>query len=92
MHDAIYKYQDSLSGPFLVQLAKTFGLSTAELEEALENKTYEPKVKKDFIGGVRSGVNGTPTFFINNQRYNGDYDLEGLTHAIELEIGTSMSF
>jgi protein-disulfide isomerase len=35
--------------------------------------TYTRKVRDDFRGGIRSGVNGTPTFFINGYRYDGDW-------------------
>lgn len=82
MHDLIYANQDNLSVPFLLELAETLNLSTIKLKNALENRTYEPKVKKDFIGGVRSGVNGTPTFYIQDQRYNGPNDFESLSLAI----------
>jgi protein-disulfide isomerase len=34
-------------------------------------------------GGVRSGVNGTPTFFINGFRHDASYDLETLADAVE---------
>jgi protein-disulfide isomerase len=35
------------------------------------------------MGGVRSGVNGTPTFFLDGLRYNGPYDLTSLFAAIQ---------
>jgi protein-disulfide isomerase len=31
---------------------------------------------------VRSGVNGTPTFFVNGIRHNGDWDLDSLLSAL----------
>ena len=40
-------------------------------------------MREDFQSGVRSGVNGTPTFFINGGRFDGSSDLEGLSTAIE---------
>lgn len=83
MHDLIYENQDSLSIPLLLDLAQTLGLSVTGLELAIEKKLYEPKIRKDFLGGVRSGVNGTPTFFINNERYNGSWEFEELVSAID---------
>lgn len=83
MHDAIYAHQDQLSLPFLLGAARTLGLSERGLEAALEAGTYEPKVKQDFLGGVRSGVNGTPTFFINGHRHNAPFDYQHLAEAIE---------
>ena len=69
---------DRLSLPLLFALAKALGLSERELRDALVNEKYAPRVKSDFIGGVRSGVNGTPCIFINNVRYNGERDARTL--------------
>ncbi|MGY2047989.1 DsbA family protein [Methylobacterium sp. JK268] len=82
MHDAIYAHQDQLSLPFLVHAARALGLSEHRLEIALGAGTYVPKVKNDFLGGVRSGVNGTPTFFIDGHRYEGPFDYQHLAAAI----------
>ena len=51
-----------------------------------ETKEFEPRVRADFSGGVRSGVNGTPTFFINGQRHDGAYDFASLVEAIDLVL------
>jgi protein-disulfide isomerase len=48
----------------------------------LQEHTYEPRIQEDFLSGVRSGVNGTPTFFINGVRHNGGYDLDSLLAAL----------
>jgi protein-disulfide isomerase len=83
MHDGIYENQDRLSLPLLFALAKALGLSELELRNALMNEKYAPKVKADFLGGVRSGVNGTPSFFINGDQHEGTYAFEDLVPAIE---------
>lgn len=83
MHDLIYENQEALSRELLLRLTKTMGLDPKELEQAWDNKTFESKIQKDFMGGVRSGVNGTPSFFINGHRYNGPYDYNSIVHAIE---------
>lgn len=83
MHDLIYENQQNLSVPFLLELAERLDLSVKDLKKALEKKVYAPKLKKDFMGGVRSGVNGTPTFFINDQRYNGTPSFENMVEAID---------
>ncbi len=49
----------------------------------MENGTYEEKVKADFLSGVESGVNGTPTFFINGSRFNDSWDYETLLEALQ---------
>jgi protein-disulfide isomerase len=87
MHDGIFENQRSLGPEMLVELAEGLKLSGAELEQALESEEYTPRVKSDFLGGVRSGVNGTPTFFINGQRHNGAFEFEDLVEAIEGAVG-----
>jgi protein-disulfide isomerase len=47
---------------------------------------YAPKVRADFLGGVRSGVNGTPSFFINGQQHLGSYAFEELVAAIAMHL------
>jgi protein-disulfide isomerase len=49
----------------------------------LEESIYRPRVREDFLSGVRSGVNGTPGFFINGVRYDGSWDLPPLVEALE---------
>jgi protein-disulfide isomerase len=71
MHDAIYDNQDQLGLPLLFALAAALGLPEADLRNALAAGKYAPKVRADFLGGARSGVNGTPTFFINGEHHNG---------------------
>ena len=48
--------------------------------------TFADKVRRDFLSGVRSGVNGTPTFFINNRRYDGPPDYEPLVATIAAQL------
>ena len=86
MHDAIFENQPSLSLPLLAELAEALGLSAKEAGSSLKSHAFAEKVRNDFLGGVRSGVNGTPTFFINGQRYQGMYEFEDLVEAIDAEL------
>jgi protein-disulfide isomerase len=83
MHDLLYENQDRLDDALLFQLAQQLQLDPEKLRQALASKEFEPRVRADFRGGVRSGVNGTPTFFINGQRHDGAYDYASLVEAIE---------
>ena len=83
MHDALYANQAALSLPLLFALVRELGLSDEGLRESLASGTYAPKIRSDFLSGVRSGVNGTPCFFINGRRHNGSYAFEELYSAIE---------
>ena len=82
MHDAIFRNQYGLSIPLLFSLTSSIGLSQLELRDAFASGTYLPKIQGDFMTGVRSGVNGTPTFFINGQRHDGPYLFADMVAAI----------
>lgn len=83
MHSAIFANGHQLSGPILVTLATRLGLDPAELRDALDQGVYAAEVESDFVGGIRSGVNGTPCFFVNGERHDGGYDVRSLSIAIE---------
>jgi protein-disulfide isomerase len=83
MHDALFENQEELSGALYLKLAQQIGLSPQDLRAAVEQREYLPRVKEDFTGGVRSGVNGTPTFFINGKRHDASFEYEDLVAAIE---------
>ena len=83
MHDLLYENQDRLGDALLFQLAEQLHLDPEKLRQALAAKEFEPRVRTDFRGGVRSGVNGTPTFFLNGQRHDGAYDFASLIEAID---------
>jgi protein-disulfide isomerase len=83
MHDLLYENQDRLDDALLVELTQQLHLDPAKLLDALESKEFEPRVRADFSSGVRSGVNGTPTFFINGQRFDGPYTFGSLVEAID---------
>jgi protein-disulfide isomerase len=77
MHHAIFEHQrdsrDALDEAHLIGYARDSGADPVQVKRDLENRTSEAKVKADFISGIRSGVNGTPTFFINGRRFEGNW-------------------
>jgi len=82
MHDRIYEEQRRLDLNLLLELSRELGFSDEEFEKVLREGTYREKVKADFLGGVRSGVSATPTFFINDEKFNGSAaDLENAIRA-----------
>jgi protein-disulfide isomerase len=86
MHDGLYENQDALGLPLYLTLAEALGLSGEALSQALENGTFRTRVRNDFMGGLRSGVNGTPTFFINGRRHDAPHGFEDLIAAIDAEL------
>jgi protein-disulfide isomerase len=86
MHDSLFENQNALDDEFLVQYAVALGLDESRFGSELAGHVHAARVREDFMGGVRSGVNGTPTFFINGVRHDGPFDLGALLAAIEGEI------
>lgn len=86
MHDALFENQAVLSVPAIFLIAERLRLPEALLRTALETGQYRSKVRSDFMGGVRSGVNGTPAFFVNGTRHDGPYDFASLTSAIQRRL------
>jgi protein-disulfide isomerase len=83
MHDVLYENQAALGAEDLVKYARTLGLDVPRFVKEMTEHEHEERVKEDFRSGVRSGVNGTPTFFINGARHDGPFDLGSLLAAIE---------
>ncbi len=85
MHDMLYENQQNLELSDLMSYAKSLNLSDADLRKSIEREEFAEKIKNDFMGGVRSGVNGTPTFFINEKRFNDSFEYENLLSALNAE-------
>jgi protein-disulfide isomerase len=83
MHDTLYEHQQALDDRHLFLYAEELGLDPFEFERAMAENTFAERIRADFMGGVRSGVNGTPTFFINGVRHDGSYNLESMMAALE---------
>lgn len=71
MHDLIYANQAELNEGFLYQLAQQLGLETTKFEKDMQDQSIQAKIESDFESGMRSGVSGTPTFFVNGQKFDG---------------------
>ncbi|HEX2586333.1 MAG TPA: DsbA family protein [Steroidobacteraceae bacterium] len=82
MHDGIYEHQASLGPELLLQLAHNLKLDIKQFEDDLKTRKHQAHVKRDFTGGVRSSVNGTPAFFIDGERYDDSWDEQTLTAAL----------
>ena len=90
MQDLLLEHQDALELSHLVEYASQLELDLEQFKHDLEQHVYVERVKEDFHSGVRSGVNGTPTFFINGTRYDGAWDLESLLDAVEKPLGVQV--
>jgi protein-disulfide isomerase len=83
MHDLLYENQGRLGDQDLRGYAGTLGLDVETFDEELAEHVYAARVREDFMSGVRSGVNGTPGFYINGARHDDSYDIETLHAALE---------
>src|SRR5690349_14990691 len=72
-----------------VKYAFNLGLDLPRFESELANHTYSERVREDFRSGIMSGVNGTPTFYINGKRYDGSWDEEVLLTNIIQQINSN---
>lgn len=70
MHDKLFENQNNLKTDDLIRYAEEIGLDMDKFKHDLENKTYLEKVEEDFDGGIRSGVNTTPSFYVNGKKLN----------------------
>jgi protein-disulfide isomerase len=86
MHDLIFENQDKLNTDFLLSLAEEIGLDMKRFTKDSKSEELLNKIETDFEGGIRSGVDGTPTFFINGTKLlTYDETYESLLDAIQLE-------
>lgn len=74
MYHMLFEHQGSLERDDLLGYARALQLDTTRFSQDLAVGTYAARVHEDFMSGLRSGVNGTPTFFINGVRYDGVWD------------------
>lgn len=86
MHDMLYENQLALDVKSLEKYAAKLGLKAGTVEMALADTEIEARIEKDFDGGVRSGVNGTPTFFVNGIRYDEDWDYVPFLSALKATL------
>ncbi|HWV99409.1 MAG TPA: DsbA family protein [Candidatus Acidoferrum sp.] len=86
MHDFIYENQDDLEPDLLPAWAEQLGLNVEEFGSAIRKGEISKRIKEDRMSGIRSGVNGTPCFFINGTRYDGTADFEPLRASLEQQL------
>jgi protein-disulfide isomerase len=82
MHDILYENQEALEDVNLLEYAEVLKLDMPRFQDNFYNHTFALRVREDFLSGIRSGVNGTPTFYINGMRYNDSWDQETLTKTL----------
>jgi len=91
MHDRLFEQQQALDDDHLVRYAAELGLDVERFRHDLAQHTFLKRVQRDLDGGVRSGVHGTPTLFINGERYQGQPRPDALYRTILRQIGGELA-
>jgi protein-disulfide isomerase len=85
MHDFLYEHQAAFDDPApFAKEAKRLKLDPKRIDQEVAEHAYLARIQEDYTSGIRSGVNGTPTFFINGVRYDGYPELAPIVTAIEM--------
>jgi protein-disulfide isomerase len=86
MHGLLFANQQRLEPADLAARATTLQLDVGRFADELRTHAHRAKVQSDFLSGVRSGVNGTPTFFVNGRRHDGPPDLPSLMESLHAAL------
>jgi protein-disulfide isomerase len=86
MHDLLFEQQTQLNPEIIHSWAKKIGLNVEQFGDDIKQGLVEERIREDRQSGIRSGVNGTPTFFINGSRYDGSPDYNSLLEALEIKL------
>ena len=89
MHDLLLLNQDNLELDDILSYAATLGLALERFRTDLTAHDFAARIAQDIDSADRSGVAGTPTFFINSHRHDGPQDLPTLTDAIRQTLATA---
>jgi len=82
MHDLLLENQQNLEPGAIEEHAEGLGLRMEAFVSDLQSHRFDKRIHADLRSGALSGVNGTPTFFINGERHEGTYELDSLFEAI----------
>jgi len=83
MHDWLFDHQDWIDPAHLADGVLQVGLPAEEAVAEINSHRYHTRVERDFASGTRSGVHGTPTFFVNGYRHDGGYSVAELVEAVD---------
>src|ERR671932_2566125 len=88
MHDYLFEHQKALDDGHLLEYAQKVGLDIHKFKDDLSRHVYSPLIEESLKGGIDSGVEGTPTFFINGVRYEDSFDLRTFSETLQKYLAT----
>jgi protein-disulfide isomerase len=88
MHDYLFEHQKALDDGHLLEYAQKVGLEIHKFKNEVSRHLYAPLIEQSLKGGIDSGVEGTPTFFINGVRYEDSFDLKTFSETFQNYLAT----
>ncbi len=82
-HDALYAAQPKLSRETMLEVGKELGLDAERMAAELDSGAHRDRIERDLASAEASGATGTPTFFVNGERFYGAYDASSLVEALQ---------
>jgi protein-disulfide isomerase len=82
MHHVLFENQSALEDQDIAKYAADLDLDEIRLIREVTSSVFAARIREDFKSGIRGGVNGTPTFFVNGERYDGALDLRHLLNSL----------
>jgi len=89
MHEYLFEHQQTLQDADLQQYARELGLDPERFDRDRSSPDVEQRIDRDLASGDQSGVEGTPTFYVNGTRHDGGYDLDSLRSAVVAHLEMS---
>ncbi|MGH7179851.1 MAG: DsbA family protein [Tepidisphaeraceae bacterium] len=83
MHEVLFRHQKELADLDLSHLALRVGLEIYRFQRDVETEAVIRRIQSDHASGGRSGVTGTPTFFVNGWRYRGKVEIQAMVEAVK---------
>ena len=83
MHDYLFEHQKALDDIHLVKYAQKIGLDIDKFKKEMSEHIYAPLINKSLKAGIDSGVEGTPTFFVNGIRYEDSWDFDTFSNMLK---------
>src|SRR5919199_945898 len=84
MHDYLFEHQKALDDGHLLEYAQKVGLKDIrKFKDDISRHVYAPLIEESLKGGIETGVEGTPTFFVNGVRYEDSFDLRTFSETLQ---------
>jgi NhaA family Na+:H+ antiporter len=90
MHDALYEREPPLTHEHVLEAARSIGLDMERFDRDVADPQIREPIERDLADGRRNGVTGTPTIFIDGQRYDGAWDFYSMLEALERPVAAQV--